>query len=105
MTSFVFLLDEIRWQILHRIHEEDKKLDPHLRPEKKKKITASVIHHGSGKESAPQALLIFDPTTSAATERYFPDNVTAARFLNLFYILWTVSNCRNKFKCSIHLSD
>ena len=41
MTAFVFLLDEIRWQIFHRIHEEDKKLDSHLRAAPK--ITASII--------------------------------------------------------------
>ena len=31
-------------------------------------------------------------------ERYFPDNVAAARFLSLFYILWTVSISNKKFK-------
>ena len=35
---------EIRWQIFHRIHEEDKKLDAYLRAAPK--ITASVIHPG-----------------------------------------------------------
>ena len=89
MTAFVFLLDEIRWQIFRRIHEEDKKLDPHLRAAQK--ITASIIiyHPLSTMEVVSrvlfmQALIIFDPTTSGAMERYFPDNVTAARFLSLF---------------------
>ena len=31
------------------------------------------------------------------------DNVAAARFLSLFYILWTVSNCKNKFNSSHRL--
>ena len=38
-------------------------------------------------------------------ERYFPDNVAAARFLSLFYILWTVSNCKNKFNSSHWLGN
>ena len=38
---------EIRWQIFCHIHEEDKKLDAHLRAAPK--ITASVIPPGSCK--------------------------------------------------------
>ena len=38
-------------------------------------------------------------------ERYFPDNVAAARFLSLLYILWTVSNCKNKFNSSHRLGN
>ena len=94
---------EIRWQIFHRIHEEDKKLDAYLRAAPK--ITASVIHPGSCKQSVPQALAIFDPTTSAAMERYFPDDVAAARFLGLFYIWWIVSNSKNKFNSSHRLGN
>ena len=103
MTAFVLLLDEIRWQIFYHIHEEDKKLDAHLRATPK--ITASVIHRGSCKQTVPHSLAIFDPTNSAVMERYFPDNVAAARFLGLFYILWTVSNCKNKFNSSDRLGN
>ena len=84
---------EIRCQIFYHIPE----LDAHLRASPK--ITASVISPGSCKESVPLALAIFDQT-SAAMERYFPDNVAAARYLGVFYILWTVSNCKNKFNSS-----
>ena len=38
-------------------------------------------------------------------ERYFPDNVAAARFLSLFYILWIASNCMNKFNSSHRLGN
>ena len=57
--GFVFLLDEIRWQIFCHVDEEDKKLDARLR--EAPKIAASVsIPPGSCKQSVPLALVIFD---------------------------------------------
>ena len=50
---------EIRWQIFRRIYEEEKRLDAYLRAAPK--ITASVIHPGSCKQSVPSALATFDP--------------------------------------------
>ena len=94
---------EIILQIFHHIHEKDKKLDAHLRAAPK--ITVSVNHPGSCKQRVPLALAIFDPTTPAAMERYFPADVVAARLLGLFYIWWTVSNSKNKFHSSHRLGN
>ena len=58
---------EIRWQIFRRINEEEKRLDAYLRAAPK--ITASVIHPGSCKQSVPsqyltqQCLLQFNDTS------------------------------------------
>ena len=51
----------ISWGDLHRIHEEDRKLDANLR--KAPKLGYKALHPGNNKQSVPLALAIFDETT------------------------------------------
>ena len=56
-------------------------LQSHLR--KPNKFTRKVLHPSDNKQSVPLASAIFNATTSAAIENYFPDRVDAANFLNV----------------------
>ena len=59
--------------------------------------TLQVLHPGNCKQSVPPALAIFDETTSAAIESYFPDRTDASGFLGLVHSWWIISNSKRKF--------
>ena len=86
---------EMSWKTLHDVHDEDKKLESHLR--KAPKISYKVLHPGNNKQSVPIALSIFDATTSAAIESYFPDRKASADFLRLIDTWWVISNAKQEF--------
>jgi len=94
---------EIRWRLLHEIHEKDQSLQANMKAAPK--LTANVLHPGNCKQSVPIALAIFHPTTSAAIKTYFPDKVESAEFLNLFHTWWTISNSKNRFNQSHRLGS
>ena len=81
---------EMSWKTLHDVHEKDNKLDSNLR--KAPKLSYKVLHPGNCKQSVPVALSVFDPTTSAAIESYFPDRKPSADFLRLIDTWWVISN-------------
>ena len=56
-----------------------------------------VLHPGHCKQSVPVALSVFDPTTSAAIESYFPDRKPSADFLRLIDTWWVISNAKQQF--------
>lgn len=94
---------EITWKLIHDVYDRDKNLQAHLR--KAHKLTFKALHPGDNKQSVPLALCIFDPTTSAALENYFPDRVDAAAFLRLINMWWTMSNSKSQFKNNFHVGD
>ena len=69
------------------------------------KLTYKVLHPGDNKQSVPLALAIFDPTTSAAIESYFPESNAAAQFLRLINLWWTISNSKQQFNMNFHRGD
>ena len=74
---------KISWKLLHSVFDEDEKLRGNLI--KAYKLTYKVLDPGDNKQRVPLALAIFDPTTSAAIESYFPERNAAVQFLRLIY--------------------
>ena len=67
--------------------------------------TYKVIHLGDNKQSVPLSLAIFDPTTSAAIDSYFPQRNAAAQFLRLINLWWTISNSKQQSNMNFHRGD
>ena len=63
------------------------------------------MHPGDNKQSVPLALSIFDATTSAALQNYFPDKKDAAMFLKLINLWWVMSNSKTQFNMNHHSGD
>ena len=76
---------EITWKLLHDVHDKDKCLQANLR--KARKLTFKALHPGDNKQSVSLALGVFDASTSAALQSFFPERVNAASFLRLIN-LW-----------------
>ena len=93
---------KILWKLFHSVFD-DEKLQANLR--KANKLTYKVLHPGDNKQSLPLALVIFDPTTSAAIESYFPESNAAAQFLRLINLWWTMSNSKQQFNMNFHRGD
>ena len=91
---------EISWKLLHDVYDKDKELQANLR--KAHKLTYKALHPGDNKQSVPLALSIFDATTSAALESYFPERKDAAMFLRLINLWWTMSNSQSKLNMNFH---
>ena len=72
---------ELSWKTFHEVNEKDALLEAHLK--KAPKINSKVLHPGNCKQNVPAALAIFDETTSAAIEQYFPEWKEAAKFFQL----------------------
>ena len=72
---------------------------------KANKLTYKVLHPGDNKQSVQSALAIFDPTTSAAIESYFPESNAAAQFLRLINLWRTISNSKPQFITNFHRGD
>ena len=83
---------EVSWSLLHRVHEEDSKLQSNLRAAPK--LTKLVLHPGKAKQSVPIALAIFEESTVAAILKYFPRAQDSAEFLTLFHKWWIISNSK-----------
>ena len=94
---------EISWRLLHEIYEKDLGLQAHLRAAPK--ITTSVLHPGSCKQSVPVAIAIFDPTTIAAIRQYFPEKKDSASFLKIINVWWTICNSKMRFNFKNRLGD
>ena len=84
-------------------HEEDTKLDAHLR--KDHKINPNVLHPGKNKQDFSRALAIFHKITSAAIKSYFPHRQDAAQFLYLIHKVFLVCNSKTRTQGSNSLGD
>ena len=94
---------EISWKLFHDVFEKDVSWNANLR--KAPKISQIVLHPGNNKQSVPLALAIFDETTIAAIQSYFPEKSSAAEFLKLFYKWWIISNSKNQFSSKYYLGN
>ena len=94
---------ELKWKLLHDVFENDAKLDGNLR--KAPKLTAKALHPGNWKQNVPLALAIFDETTTAAIQSYFPDQSSAVGVLKLFQKWWTISNSKSQFSTTNYLGN
>ena len=108
--SFDLFLDKIdvpsgyiTWSLFHQIYEKDQTLNANLK--KAPKITCKVIHPGNNKQSVPLALAIFDETTSAAIQSYYPERKDAASLLTLFNKLFIIFNSKQQFNHSNKLGN
>ena len=81
-----------------RCLEKDSKLQANLR--KAPKLTNETIHPGNVKQSMPLALAIFDESTTAAIECYFPEKSDTAYFLSAFQILFVICNVKMQYNTS-----
>ena len=86
---------EMSWKTFHDVHDKDNTLESHLR--KAPKLSYKVLHPGNCKQSVPVALSVFDATTSAAIQSYFPDRKASAEFLRLIDTWWVISNAKQQF--------
>ena len=86
---------EISWKLLHEVYDKDEKLPANIK--KASKLSYKAMHPGDNKESVPLALAIFDRSTSAAIEIYYPNRLDASSFLKLVNIWWTINNSKQEF--------
>ena len=94
---------EVSWGLFHKIYEKDLSLTAHLRAAPK--ITPAVLHPGGVKQSVPVALAIFDETTIAAINRYFPERADASGFLSLINVWWKISNSKTLYNSNNPLGN
>ena len=94
---------ELKWKMLHDVFERDAQLDGNLK--KAPKVTLKVLQPGSNKQNVPLALAMFDETTSAAIQWYFPQHSSAAEFLQLFQKWWIISNSKSQFSATNYLGN
>ena len=85
----------MHWKTLHDVHERDKLLQAHF--QKARMITPKVLHPGSCKQNVNVALAVFDESTSAGIEHYFPERKDSAEFLRLINKWWVMSNSKNRW--------
>lgn len=86
---------EISLHLLNNVYDRDEKLSANLR--KAHKLTYKTLHPGSNKQNVQLAVNIFHETTSAAIKSYFPNNLAASNFLNLFNTWWVISNSKSRW--------
>ena len=72
---------------------------------KASKLSYKAIHPGYNKPSVPLALAIFDQSTSAAIESYYPNRLDASSFLKLVNIWWTINNSKQEFNTNFQIGN
>ena len=100
--SFV-IAGEITWKLLHDVYDKVENLPGNLN--KAYKLTHKSLHSGDNKQRMSLALSIFDATTSAAIEGYYPDRYDASRFLKLINLWWTISNSKQRCNTNFRIGD
>ena len=88
----------ISWKTFYDVYEKDSKLQANLI--KAPKFTYGEIYPGNNKRTMPLALAIFDESTTAATECYFPEKSDAACFLSAFQKLLVICNAKTQYNTS-----
>ena len=94
---------EITWKLLHDVYDKNEILQGNLR--KAYKLTYKSLHPDDSKQSVSLALSIFDATTSAAIESYYPDRYDASGFLKLINFWWTISNSKQRYNTNFRTGD
>ena len=89
--------------MFHDVFEKDLLIESNLR--KAPKLNQKVLHPGNNKQSVPLALAIFDETTAAAIQSYFPEKSDAIEFLKLFKQWWVLSNSKSRFNTRNYLGN
>ena len=72
---------------------------------KASKFLYKAMHPGDNKQSQPLALAIFDQSTSAAIESYYPNRLDASSFLKLVNIWWTINNNKQEFNANFRIGN
>ena len=93
----------LKRKMLHDVFERDAQLDGNLK--KAPKVTLKVLRPSSSKQNVPLAPAMFDETTSAAVQWYFPQHSSAAEFLQLFQKWWIISNSKSQFSTTNYLGN
>ena len=86
-----------------RFCDKDENLPRNLR--KAYKLTYKSLHPGDNKQSVSLALSIFDATTSAAIESYYPHRYDAPGFLKLINLWWIRSNSKQRYNTNFRIGD
>ena len=90
----------ISWKTFYDVSEKDSKLQANLR--KAPKPTYEAVHLGNNKQSMPLALSIFDESTTAALECYFPEKSDAGFFLSALQKLFVICNAKTQYSTPIY---
>ena len=94
---------EIRWKLLHDVHDCDQKLPANLR--KAPQLTYKTLHPGNNKQNVPLALNVFHRSTAIAITEYFPECKDATGFLNLIDTWFLISNSKQENNTSNRLGN
>ena len=94
---------EITWKLLHDVYDKDENLPRNLK--KAFKLTYKSLQPGDNKQSMSLALSIFDATTSAAIESYYPDRYDALGFLKLRNLWLTINNSKKRYNTNFQIGD
>ena len=87
---------KIKWELLREVHKGDQQSQANLRAAPKLTATAE-LHPGNCKSNVPDGLDVFDPSTIAAIQHYYPEYQGSPGFLHLVYVWWTISNSKVQF--------
>ena len=90
-------------KLLHDVYDKDENLPVNLK--KAYKLTYKSLHPGDIKQSVSLALSIFDATTSAAIESYYPVHYDASGFLKFINFWWTISNSKQRYNTNFRIGD
>ena len=88
----------VSWKTFYDVYGKDSKLQANLR--KAPKFTYGAIDPDNNKQSMPLALAIFDKSTTAAMECYFPEKSDAACFLSAFQKVFVICNAKTQYNTS-----
>ena len=81
MIMFVLLEVKKCSTLLHKFYEQNSLIQANMRGATA--LTLKVLHPSNCKQSEPVALSIFQQTTCATIQKYFPEKKDAAEFLHL----------------------
>ena len=86
---------EINLKLLYGVYDKDKKLPANKK--KASKLSYKAMHPGDNKQSIPLSPAIFDQSTSATLESYYPNRLDASSFLKLVNIWWITNSSKQEF--------
>ena len=69
------------------------------------KLTTKVLHLRICQQNVPGVPAIFDETTIAAVNSYFPEKISSATFRTLFSKWWVLSNSKARYSTANYLGN
>ena len=81
--------------ILHKVHGKDQQCQVNLRTATK--LTVIALHPGNWKQNVPVALAVIFPSTIAAIQHYYPENLVSYEFIYIIYVWWTQYYSKSQF--------